>query len=201
MDPPFGEVGEHKSRRFRQHAHVKGKRFFFSGSGTRTNDPIRASNRILSARALAGSRSGADSLSAVSAIHHHPRRQILAAMSASSRFDRWLTEVVAGVDLANLKSHDCIWRHRGDLKFMLGKRYLRQGRVDEAYSAFADAERLLEEQKGRLHPHTTACHIRLGDRPGACDDYRQALITIVESGHAAHRAARSISDWLSDACD
>src|SRR6266849_1266286 len=52
------------------------------------------------------------------------------------------------------------WERGGDLKYMLGKRYLRERRFAEAYAAFGQAEPWLADEKGNDHQHVLSAIMR-----------------------------------------
>ena len=81
----------------------------------------------------------------------------------------------------------------GAVKYMIGRRLLRQKQYNEAYQYFVKAEEWLADAKGPDHEQMTAaivqqglCQARIGNRLVACREYRRALERIIETGHAGH---------------
>jgi hypothetical protein len=107
-----------------------------------------------------------------------------------------------------LKAADAIDRWiGGNVKYALGKRYLRQGRLSAALVAFTEAEELLIREKGVDHQHVVAaiirqaeCQARMGNRTDACREYRRALVRMTEIGDGEHPTAKAISKYIASAC-
>ena len=94
----------------------------------------------------------------------------------------------------------------GNVQYALGKRFLRDERLQDALAAFTLAERLLAESKSPNEQHVIAAIIRqaycsslLGNHDSACAGYGRALARMTATGEAHHPVAHAIARYLVEA--